>query len=208
MWILPHIEDQGDLLNQVYLSETKHRFQNWPFYFFLQNLGAHSKTFVFVQQTPGPMLVMKCWTSHHTLHIRVWLSINLRPWSIVWKVWVVQCVHWVVSPLWGSVGAAVQITVTILLWQGLPRSPLVTCLLTSAYVQVPRSPRSSVTPAWAPSGVWTWPVARALTAACPRSSGRCWSTRTPTRCSSTGPPSYRHSASRVSRNLHKCWRNK
>ena len=34
----------------------------------------------------------------------------------------VQSVHWVVSPLWGSVGAAVQITVTILLWQGLPSS--------------------------------------------------------------------------------------
>ena len=34
----------------------------------------------------------------------------------------VQSVHWVVSPLWGSVGAAVQITVTILLWQGLHSS--------------------------------------------------------------------------------------
>ena len=48
MCTLPHIVGQEALLNQVYLSETKHRFQNWPFYLLLQNLGAHSKTFVFV----------------------------------------------------------------------------------------------------------------------------------------------------------------
>ena len=48
MCTLPHIVGQEALLNQVYLSETKHRFQNWPFYLLLHNLGAHSKTFVFV----------------------------------------------------------------------------------------------------------------------------------------------------------------